>query len=758
MSDLKIDLANSSHQSVAQAGSSVDNKPQNGLMPRSHYFQKQKIPLDFTSERNPIDLTVISPDGKQVGYFLPHTKELKIVNVETNEMTRTFLLNIPQNHHTRNLTWMEDSKHIVFEQVHISSREEVISEYENQIDIVNETGDPIYPWSHESLHREKYEPIPLTPNSFRNKDSHIINIQGTTVTLLNLSTGITSNPYDTDKEKWAQLVQTSGNKIYLTFHSSHRSKITSVHSFDIKNPDDSGLVLDTTDQDILCNINTIILDKQQQPQAALSHDQIFKKSESGSWEEVFNFNGPEAKTLCEQYTNENPRSFCFYYTQYSKTVILSPDLSKAYTLRFLKENDHTSKSPVLIEIDLSTRNIRSLTTDIHHVVDLFTATEPPCYITDYEISRFHTLNADHEWLVTWLNKQDNSSRYEQSDIHRPYVLSANNHFLLSPTNNLKNLCSYSVINLSSKEVSPIKIFTELQDIRMHASEVQTKIFKARDGLDLISHITLPKNFNPEKSPFVVFPHGGPDAKDVHEYNPLTQFLANRGIGVIQVNYRGSNNSGREIHAAGNGHWQQQVEDIKDVMDKLVQEKRVNSDKIAVIGHSHGAYLTYCLLNKYPDLFKAGFAMAGVSDNTDEVYQKSWDFPILGYDAPPMDDIEARKQSDLTIQEVSPFFHFDKIPSTTPVMIVSGAEDTFVEYKHTAQTATELERLGKQVTEVKIKSEGHLLFEHKPQNAHAIAALIENFFGHVFHTEYETLEGALTSDFEVVRNKIPWLKI
>ena len=65
-------------------------------------------------------------------------------------------------------------------------------------------------------------------------------------------------------------------------------------------------------------------------------------------------------------------------------------------------------------------------------------------------------------------------------------------------------------------------------------------FTARDGVELTGYITLPPDYRKgQKIPFIVHPHGGPNAKDSFGYRPEVQIYATRGYGVLQVNYRGS---------------------------------------------------------------------------------------------------------------------------------------------------------------------------------------------------------------------------
>ena len=59
-------------------------------------------------------------------------------------------------------------------------------------------------------------------------------------------------------------------------------------------------------------------------------------------------------------------------------------------------------------------------------------------------------------------------------------------------------------------------------------------YTARDGLKLHGYITLPVDYKKgTKIPFIVHPHGGPNARDYYGYNTEVQFYASRGYGVIQ---------------------------------------------------------------------------------------------------------------------------------------------------------------------------------------------------------------------------------
>src|SRR5271165_661797 len=78
------------------------------------------------------------------------------------------------------------------------------------------------------------------------------------------------------------------------------------------------------------------------------------------------------------------------------------------------------------------------------------------------------------------------------------------------------------------------------------AEMKPVEYAARDGLIIHGYLTVPKGKPAKNLPIVVNPHGGPWVRDDWGFNPEVQFLANRGFGVLQMNYRGSTGYGRKF--------------------------------------------------------------------------------------------------------------------------------------------------------------------------------------------------------------------
>ena len=93
-------------------------------------------------------------------------------------------------------------------------------------------------------------------------------------------------------------------------------------------------------------------------------------------------------------------------------------------------------------------------------------------------------------------------------------------------------------------------------VKMHP-----QIIKSRDGLELVSYLSLPKWSDPdgdgrpnEPLPLVLSVHGGPWARDEWGYDPEHQLLANRGYAVLAVNYRGSTGLGKDFLNKAQREW------------------------------------------------------------------------------------------------------------------------------------------------------------------------------------------------------------
>src|SRR5262249_1278194 len=122
---------------------------------------------------------------------------------------------------------------------------------------------------------------------------------------------------------------------------------------------------------------------------------------------------------------------------------------------------------------------------------------------------------------------------------------------------------------------------------------------SRDGLDLVSYLSLPKDSDKKRKgfpdaplPLVLVVHGGPHNRDVYGFNPIHQWLANRGYAVLSVNMRGSTGFGKAFTNASVAEWGAKLDnDLMDAVGWAVQNGIADPARIAIMGGSYGGYAT-----------------------------------------------------------------------------------------------------------------------------------------------------------------------
>ena len=235
------------------------------------------------------------------------------------------------------------------------------------------------------------------------------------------------------------------------------------------------------------------------------------------------------------------------------------------------------------------------------------------------------------------------------------------------------------------------------------AEMKPIEYKSRDGLTIHGYLTLPKGKTPKDLPIVVNPHGGPWARDEWGFNPEVQFLANRGFGVLQMNFRGSTGYGRSFWEAGFRQWGQSMQDdITDGVKWLIDRGVADPKRVAIYGGSYGGYAVLDGLTKTPDLYAAGVDYVGVSNlftfmKTVPPYWKPFLDMMYEMVGNPEKDKELFEQN-------SPALNADKIK--TPLFVAQGAKDPRVNINESNQIVEALKKRGIEVEYMVKENEGH----------------------------------------------------
>lgn len=253
------------------------------------------------------------------------------------------------------------------------------------------------------------------------------------------------------------------------------------------------------------------------------------------------------------------------------------------------------------------------------------------------------------------------------------------------------------------------------------TESKPVVIPARDGLKLVGYLTLPAGVEARNLPVVLYPHGGPWARDDWGFDSLTQWLANRGYAVLQVNFRGSTGFGKTFLNAGNHQFGQGMED--DMIDGVkwaINEGIADPKRVAIMGASAGGYATLRGVSRYPDLFRCGVDLVGPSD-----LKILFSSMPAGWGAVKtrwvrrMGDVE---HDDELNRQLSPLYHVDQI--RVPMLIGQGANDPRVNIKNSDVIVEALRNKKIPVIYVVYPDEGHGFA--RPENNLDFFGRVEDF--------------------------------
>ena len=258
-------------------------------------------------------------------------------------------------------------------------------------------------------------------------------------------------------------------------------------------------------------------------------------------------------------------------------------------------------------------------------------------------------------------------------------------------------------------------------------------YLSSDGLDIPAYLTLPKGLAPLHLPLIVFPHGGPWARDSFGYDTYAQFLSNRGYAVLQPNFRGSTSYGKKYLNAGNGEWGRKMQDdLTWGVKALVNAGIVDPARSGIAGGSYGGYATLAGVAFTPDVYAAAVAIVAPSNL------------ITLLDAIPPYWEAGRKQmytrmADPTTQAgkallvaESPLTQAKAI--VTPLMVVQGKNDPRVNIRESDQIVAAVRDNGKPVKYLVAPDEGHGFA--RPINNLAMIAAMEEFFAQHLGGRYQ----------------------
>jgi dipeptidyl aminopeptidase/acylaminoacyl peptidase len=196
-------------------------------------------------------------------------------------------------------------------------------------------------------------------------------------------------------------------------------------------------------------------------------------------------------------------------------------------------------------------------------------------------------------------------------------------------------------------------------------------YKRADGVDLSANLYLPPGYNPQDGPLPALLHAYPteyktrDAAGQISGSPYRFPLLGGGSPVpfAAVGYAVLENATIPIVGEGKAepndtYVEQLVASAKAAIDEGVRLGVVDRNRVAVMGHSYGAFMTVNLL-AHSDFFRAGIARSGAYNRT---------LTPFGF----QNEDRTYWQASQVYYQMSPFSYADKIK--TPLLLIHGEAD------------------------------------------------------------------------------------
>jgi dipeptidyl aminopeptidase/acylaminoacyl peptidase len=316
---------------------------------------------------------------------------------------------------------------------------------------------------------------------------------------------------------------------------------------------------------------------------------------------------------------------------------------------------------------------------------------------------------DDELNYTFFDPRDRASwtalktAYKGSELNL-VSLSDDHRKLIVRVDSPSDGASYAFVNLDTHHADWIA--DEYPDLKPADIGPKSAVaFKAKDGFALTGYLTLPPGKAARSLPLVVFPHGGPAARDEPGFDWWAQAMASHGYAVLQVNYRGSEGFGWDHLAAGFGEWGRKMQtDLSDGVRYLAAKGTIDPARVCIVGASYGGYAALAGAAVDRGVYRCAASVSGPADLKKFVadWKNREGDQGVGSQRYWLRYMGAQGQ----LADISPASQADKV--TIPVLLIHGKDDTVVPFVQSQIMADALRRSGRSAELVTLDKEDHWL--------------------------------------------------
>ena len=224
-------------------------------------------------------------------------------------------------------------------------------------------------------------------------------------------------------------------------------------------------------------------------------------------------------------------------------------------------------------------------------------------------------------------------------------------------------------------------------------------YKSRIGdLDIPAYVYQPvQKRGPRGHAAILFVHGGVHGNWTPNYWPFVKEAVERGYVIVAPDYRGSTGYGKEFHdAIDYGGFE--IDDVVTAYDYIVANlPHVDPERVAIMGWSHGGYISLLAASRENHPFKATVGIVPVTN----LFQR------LSYKGPGYQrgfSTQARiqglpfEQRDI-YRERSPFYQVQKIE--VPILVHVATNDEDVNYEEAEMLIHKLRAVKPDLAETRV---------------------------------------------------------
>lgn len=371
--------------------------------------------------------------------------------------------------------------------------------------------------------------------------------------------------------------------------------------------------------------------------------------------------------------------------------------------------DGRGKGTVTLKLlNLNNRKLRLLAKDDKVDINVLTVhpvtREVQAIVTEYDKAIYKLLDSSIKNDLEYLKK------FNLGNLHIIHRSLDDKIWIIGFDNDIKPF-KYYIYYRENKQIKFL-LSTKSELDQYSLAPMNPVIIKSRDGLDLVSYLTLPNNIElsnkiyPNKPlPLILLVHGGPNRRDVWGMNKEHQWLASRGYAVLSVNFRGSTGFGKSFQNAGNGEWGRKMQyDLIDAVNWAIKNKIADPKKIAIMGPSYGGYAVLAGLTFTPELFACGVDIAGPPDLLAALRNLPENYNFKGNKLEINIGLyKTQKQKEKLIKQ-SPITYAHNI--TKPLLIIQGTNDSIVKQTESDKMVATMNKYNIPVIYALYKNESH----------------------------------------------------